>query len=324
MDWKIHHPFSEIPESLFAGAGPGQAGIVEHLRKCTYRISLPLLAHALGFGIRGAAILDLLAGILFIPVLLLHVKRLCSDPLTVALASASVACSLIGQWSMNDNGGFDGFPLLLLGLAALATNPALICLAFVAGGFADERVMLAAPLLWLYQSSMKPGQLNWRSVWRVNSKQAALLVSVLLFVALRLMLGHAIGKTFDDSGVGLAFFRSNLMLLELALLLTYKGSSILGGIGLASLLRWEGYLGPCLLAACMLPCIAASLLVYDLSRSLIYSFPALLICLRWAAATQDCRSLRQLALCAAGISVLMPTYYVLLRVEYLLPAFRLL
>jgi hypothetical protein len=78
-----------------------------------------------------------------------------------------------------------------------------------------------------------------------------------------------------------------------------------------------------LVLAGFLLCATASLMVYDLSRSLVYGFPALFICLKLLAETDNIRSLRRLSLFAAIISVTMPTYYVLLKVNSLLPILRL-
>lgn len=324
LDWKIHHPLEKIPESLFAGAGPRDAGIVEHLRKCTYRITLPLIAHVLGLGIKGATVIDFVASALFIPVLALNFKKTVRDPVALFLISLSVACSFIGQWGMNDAGNFDGFAFLLLGLAALARGPVLICLLVLAGGFVDERVMVAVPLLLLYQSAVRPEEMNWSSMWRLTRQQRGTMIALGFFCLLRAIVAHHVRRSFDLSGVGFSVIRTNLLFLTLAVLVVFKGSFVLVGAGILSFFKRRASLTAMLVLAGFLLCATASLMVYDLSRSLAYSFPALFICLKCLAETNDVRALRRLSLFAAVISVTMPTYYVLLRVYVLLPILRLL
>src|SRR5215831_15137011 len=51
-EWKLRHPLSAIPVEQFASGGPEIAGVVRHLRKHTYRITLPLIAYCLGLDLR--------------------------------------------------------------------------------------------------------------------------------------------------------------------------------------------------------------------------------------------------------------------------------
>jgi hypothetical protein len=179
----------------------------------------------------------------------------------------------------------------------------------IAGGFADERAILAAPLVYLVQVRGTLERLDLKTPFRPNARQYGAISGVLLFLALRVLLGRYMGQQFDAAQVGLSPVKQNLTLLPLALLLAYKGSAIIIGAAIAYLARASSIRSVALLVLCALPGIAGSLLVWDLTRSLAYTFPVLLFSARVLAESGASQALRSNALGGALLSALLPTYY---------------
>jgi len=134
-----------------------------------------------------------------------------------------------------------------------------------------------------------------------------------------------IGAMGDRSGIITSLpLRYNAIVLPLALLLLTKGLSVLIGASALVLANRKASRYALLLVSSVIPCVLAGVMVYDLSRSLGYAFPCIFICARIAAQIMGITSLRRIVLCAATLSVSMPTYYILLGLHPLLPIFRLL
>ena len=192
----------------------------------------------------------------------------------------------------------------------------------VAAGFIDERVILAAPVIYLFQ-----GDLNIRSFQEIllpNRLRIGTIVGALIYVILRVALALHYGSMGDRSGISLMPLRYNLIVLPLAMLLLFKGLSILVGTSVLVLARLRAHRYALVFALFAVPSILAGVLVYDLSRSLAYGFPCIFICARITAHNLGRENLRRITMCAAIASIFMPTYYILLGLHPMLPVFRLL
>ena len=119
--------------------------------------------------------------------------------------------------------------------------------------------------------------------------------------------------------VGLGSLRHNAILLPLGLLLVYKGSTLVIAGGLAHLARLRAGAELLLLVVCSLPGIAASLLVWDLMRSLAYTFPVLLLSAHVLAESGRTSEIRTVALRGAILSACLPTYYIWINLLYHIP-----
>jgi hypothetical protein len=320
LQWKIDHPFSIIPVDRFsADAPPGSSGTIEHLRKRTYRITVPLAAHVLHLGLRGAALVAQIAAVLFLWVVYRLFQRGLKDPVAALFASVAVAASFIGQWGLYDFTYFDGVAYCLVALSLWTRRVWLLPVLLVLAGFSDERAILTVPLVYVFHS--QDGVSLTASLARTTPLQRAVVVGTVTFVVLRVAFGWSLGTMADASSSIRLALTYNVLVFPLAILLVLKGASVLVGAGLLQLGRLRAAAGLILAA---LPTVVASAMVYDLSRSLAYGFPAVFICAAALQRTEALPSVRRLTCLAAGVSVVMPSYYILLGLVPMLPILRLL
>jgi hypothetical protein len=276
--WKIQHPFSVIPVDQFVQPGPDRAGSYTHLRKCTYRITLPVIAHLARLGLRGADFLDLIGSIGFLVLLSLIFQRITRDPLIGFLFSLSAACAYLGQWGLHNLSFSDGFAYFLLAIAAFSRQPAAIAVALVLCGFSDERGILAAPLIYLLHANYWNSVPDVMDLLRPNRRQRGVIAGCLVFLALRVSFGFYLGKAMDTADLGTAILHYNFALLPLGAVIVYKGAAVILVTGMLAFLRRQSWqFGVCVCLAAV-PTMLASVLVWDLCRSLGYTFPLLLIC----------------------------------------------
>jgi hypothetical protein len=144
---------------------------------------------------------------------------------------------------------------------------------------------------------------------------------LIVFGVLRLVLGHRWGQMASVSGMSFEVVRNNVIWLPLALAGGIKGGMLLFlGAGLALAIHRSALI--LALAFALTPCLLASLLVYDLTRSLAFGFPAYFLAMVILRREVQLPQMRRLMLCAALGCAVLPTYWVLLRVYCLLPAAR--
>jgi hypothetical protein len=148
-----------------------------------------------------------------------------------------------------------------------------------------------------------------RALLKPKHCQYGVVAGVFLFITLRVIFGMYIGQQFDRAEVGFASVGKNMMLFPLAWLLVFKGATIVMAIGLLCLWNFRSNLSVVLILIALLPGIAASLLVWDLCRSLCFTFPVLLFCTKALLRASSLQTIRRAALCGALISACLPTYY---------------
>ncbi len=308
LSWQIQHPLSPIPVERFARPGRDWIGLSDHLRKRTYRVTLPLFAHLLGLNLRGAQIASLLSAAAFLVFLVLHLRRLTPDPALLLLLSLAVSCSYVAQWGINDFFFFDAVGYLLLAATAYFRQPALVALLLVLAGFSDERAVLAAPLIYLLHAHPPLARLQLRSLFKPNRPQLGILFGCCLFLVLRLVFGHLVRRPLDMAEISLALFQHNLPFVPLAWVIVYKGSILIMAAGFLSLFTFGAGRFALLVSLAVLPGLLASVFVWDLCRSIAYTFPFLLLCTRALVESGDALTLRRVSLCGAAISLFTPTY----------------
>ncbi|MGH7970986.1 MAG: hypothetical protein ACREIC_19875, partial [Limisphaerales bacterium] len=290
VSWKFQHPFARIPVSEFRNqAGASGSGIIEQLEKRSYRIAIPATANVLGMSVTHAIAIQQVAAVAFLGMFVLLARETLGDATSALFAGVMAATSFIGQWGFNDFTNFDGSAYLILLLLLWARWPVFVALLAVVGGFCDERVILATPLVWLWHVARgAPGDPSQSLVCEpgngpIHYKPAAfrpdrvtwgLLVGLIGFSVLRLLLGYRWGQMVNTSGMGIGVVKSNLLWLPLALFAGIKGGMLLL-LGAGSLLvvhRRMRYMA--LVGFACAPCMLAALWVYDLTRSLAFGFPA--------------------------------------------------
>ena len=196
LSWKIEHPLSAIPAASFVPLEPNEPppvirGITSHLRKRTYRITIPLAAHVLRLDIRGAEALCILLSLCLPVVVLLCLRKAIKDPLIALLLTISLACSFVGEGAMRITVFLRCRRISVTGpLHFVRKRPCLFSILIVLGGFSDERVILATPVVYI---SLR------RTTFGLNRRRIALFAGIVVFGLLRLIFGLHVGQQFDTS-----------------------------------------------------------------------------------------------------------------------------
>lgn len=274
-----------------------------HEAKRTFRVLVPLVARVTGTGMAGVELFRHAMHAVFILALLLAAERACGDRLTALGVSLAVAGSAVGTSVWRDACyWFDNCAHAFIVLALLTRRPVAACGLIILGGFVDERVFLALPLVALYHLA-------------TGSDRSVLLglgAAVPVFAVLRMALATAFDLGMPLAGIG----PNTILLANLPNMPAAFWFGLEGGWLFVGLACWR--LGPSALgvalAGCTLGAMMASGLVGDFSRSTTYAFPATLVaaaCLtsRFAGSTGDVW--RRLAAVAAAVSVLIPNAVVL-------------
>jgi hypothetical protein len=126
-----------------------QHGFGTHEAKTAFRLTVPVLAHVLGFGFRGAIVLQVLSGVAVLWLSVIVGFQATRDRVLAALCAFGVAGTFAGVAAFTDDyrGLFDGVAYALL-LGALWRGPAWATFACVfLAAYTDERALLASTLV---------------------------------------------------------------------------------------------------------------------------------------------------------------------------------
>ena len=321
LQWKFEHPLQPIPVQAFApGDTRDDIGAAEHLEKRSFRIAVPLAAYLLHVGIKGALLGQQLAAYGFLVLTVIVGRRLTGSDLSGMLIGGIFASSFIGQWGFNDFHYFDGFAYLSILVCIWSHSPVIIALTTALGGMIDERVLLAAPLTYLCLPLLQPSNGSYRidRLMRPDRHRQALIFGVLLAGASRVLLAWYWGGRWGNTA-GIAFTDRGIRFLPLSLILVAKGLCLPLGFAAVAAIANSRYLIPCLTILASVPILVLSALVYDTARSLGYAFPAFLLVLAMLARSLSVRELQYFLLAAAVCNVVIPTYYAMFGVLFVLP-----
>jgi hypothetical protein len=280
--------------------------------KRNFRMTVPLLAHATGFGFAAVPVIRFAFQALLLACLLLAAERACGDPVAALCAALAVAGTYVGTsvW-MDDWGWFDNCAQALMALALVLRRPFWACAAVVAAAFTDERALIAVPLIALFHA--------WTGgrrglVWAPVAAIPCYLLGLLL-------VGAAFRIATASAGIGTAdMIFPNLRVSMLGAWSSLEGGWLLVAIACLAAAGAANRRAAAFLAFAAAAPVAASVLVIDFSRSASYAFPATLAALAlWASQVAghgiavDRASLRRWTALAAAVSLLSPNVFIMGR-----------
>ena len=291
-----------------------------HVSKMVFRLTLPLLARALHLGIGQVLLLQVALGVLMYWLLAAALTRMLADRVAGALFALGFSGTYFGYaFSSELRGCFDAYCYALLIAALVARRGWLIGGLVVLGGFVDERMLLASPLLVLWYGVAAYG---WQGTpaWRYlrTRRAGAVYAAWAVYAALRLYLTWRYQLPTYTGLVGLAALRFNLQVdwLPIGYLSAFKTYLLLPLLAALVLARRQAYGLLLLLGLCAAPIYAGCLLVTDITRSLAYGGPLLCLSIHLLGRTATLPQRRGLALVLAAGALLLPSYYILAKVYY--------
>lgn len=301
---KVDNPWFDYARAFPAESNPA---------KRNFRMTVPILAHATGFGIKAVPAVRFILQAVLLVCLLLAAERACGDPVAAMAAALSVAGTYVGTsvW-MDDWGWFDNCAQAFMLLALVLRRPFWAWSALLAAAFTDERALVAAPLIALFHAWTRGRR---GLVW-------APLAAIPSYFLARLLVGAAFRiTTVTSAGIGTAdMILPNLRVSMLGAWSSLEGGWILVALGCLAALGGGNRRAAGFLSIATLVPVCASVAVIDFSRSASYAFPATLAALAlWAGqsaaagTTVDRATLRRWTAVAAAVSLLSPNVFIMGR-----------
>jgi len=331
MEWKFEHPLQPIPIDQFfdKDSEASEGGIVNQLRKRSYRIAVPLVANVLGLSIQGVAALQQVGALLFLTITLLLLRRITQDELVAFVAAIYMATTFPGQWGFNDNSySFDGIAYLAMLISVWSRSFIIVLVAVVFGGLTDERAIIAAPLVYLCHSIIpagdKPSEKGWLKPFLPGRLHWAVICGVLVFGIIRIYLGIRWGALVDTAGLTLNAFKVRASLFPLMALNLVKGGIYILAAGFLVAIAKREFATVVFTSLALIPALGVVALAVDFTRSLAYGFLTFFIAMAVIVRNVELVDTRRLASFAVICSLFVPTYFLIAwRIYPMLPVFRI-
>jgi hypothetical protein len=299
---KRDYPFKDVVPQL---------NPISHESKLNFRLTVPILAKLLGLGRPGIYTLQLACGVIQLWATACIALRLTNDRVTSLLVTLEVASTWAGTTSFVEYRGiFDGVALLFLACAILSQKPLLAGLSVFLAAWTDERGLIASSCVYLYHAYRQYcGTGSWISACLRRTPMGVILSWVAYF-ATRFALARAYHLTTTAQGVSAGIIIHQLNILPLGCWTALEGGWLL--VFASSLIlvqrRQFTFMAAYFLSISIV--LAVAMMVYDVTRSMAYAFPAIFIALRILGDSENRRDLRALCTAAFAVSLLWPNYYV--------------
>lgn len=274
----------------------------------SFRLTVPVLAHVLNFGVRGCLFLQLLALFFLFYGAVKLAEKVTGDRVCAAFLGLGLALTFCGNALVSDlRGRFDivAYCLMVWAMAASYSWQTFVCI-FLAG-FTDERALIASPLIYLW-FVLRVGdfsRFDWRSLLPTDGRTWAIPFAWGTYFLARLALIRFQG--FKPVFVG-NFFVEQLNNLPFGIWTGLEGLWLMvaGALAIAATRRRWLFLSVYGAAMAIVVYVAGS--VQDITRSMAYLFPALFVGLEVVKRYEARDTLRRLVVISAVIC-LFPTYY---------------
>ena len=272
-----------------------------------FRITVPLIAKALGLGLQGTLVLQYLTGILIFLFVALITERETGDRLTAFYLTAMVGLIYPGCAAfLEGRFYFDSFAYLFLIAALWFRSPVIIGPLILLAGFTDERALIAAGfvfLWWVIQSQQEYGKVKSF----INIRSMAVLIALLIYVILRLMIQRMFSvQTWSESRGEFLFF-DQINNGPMGLWTGLEGGWLLVFLGCVALWLCKKWLVLFSFIGIISIQAVAGLAVVDITRSMGYLLPAVLVALLVLVKEKEIR-INSFVMIAALISLLWPAY----------------
>ncbi len=324
--WDVVHQQAAHPLTPVPGLDP-----TTHESKRVFRLTMPLLAKLSPVGTpRGRMLflfaLQYAAGVVFFILCFELFHELARNPATAAVLTLGTAFLYPGQACFQDLFGvFDGTAIVFLLMTMWCRVPAVVFLCLLGAFWVDERAVVAAsfPYLWIKLRSEKTD--GWGSLLLPDRASIVVPLAVAVTLGLRLWLTKAhgfhlpLGPESDVSAT--KFFQAaRLDRLPIGLLSPFKLHWLLIGLAAAWLWATRAWALLVLGGAAVLASTAAALAVVDITRSLAYAFPAIILSVGLVARSAGQRFLFALAITLLVTALVVPSYDVKTGAAWMVPA----
>ncbi|MBN98312.1 MAG: hypothetical protein CME16_03545 [Gemmatimonadetes bacterium] len=265
----------------------------DHIAKRGFRLVMPVIGHLFGLGLTGCLFLQHLMGFIFIFCVGSLGYEITGDRISaVFLMLAFSLVYLLNSFFYQLNIHFDGPAYLLMILAMLARGPWPISVAIFLAGFADERALIAFPLvfLWHLMRNNDLQEFSARSFFSWNSSAVGCAAGLLIHLLVRL----SMMRWFDfrlpvgnQNGVGLERVRDQFSQAPVGIISPLEALWLLPVLALALLVLSKRHALLSVYSLAIAAVLIAGLSVVDTTRSMAYVFPAIFIAIKIVKSLDD-------------------------------------
>ncbi|MBO9611233.1 MAG: hypothetical protein J7619_00990 [Dyadobacter sp.] len=297
-----------------------------HGGKIDFRFTVPLLAKILGVSAHSnghsVIVIYLIQSALLVPFLFMLMKILLtrlSPMTTLLLVMGSSTIYLAKSFFWDYDFWFDGFAYFFLAFGMYLKNRVGVFLTLTLACWTDERAVVALASIYLFHLLSESDfdlqsfrQFRGKKDWLQRTSSIVLLTGA-SYLIIRALLASLFGlhtPTGTGSGVELGLIPYQLKHRLSGVFLTFEGLWVLFLFAVGLLARKGNLLLALSLLAIMAGHILIAYSVFDISRSLTYAFPLIIIS-AFIISKHEIRNVKYLYAAAAAICVLLPTQYVI-------------
>ena len=231
-------------------------------------------------------------------------QRNASKYLSILLTLSCVFVGFGKISTIDPSQNFDGLSLMLVLCSFMSNNPFLIIISLITGFFNDERTIISAFLFTLYYFQFK-SKLKTKYD---NQYPLLAFISIVFFICCRAYMQLNLGIKAPINGVGFSQFFSQINSISIGYFIFLEGFWII--ILYSVYLVWNTNKKNPLFLLIIISFLIGSLssfLVFDHSRSLIYSFPIIFFGLSYIRPLIDKQKLKKIILATLITSLIIPT-----------------
>lgn len=303
---KEWEPLFDKANNLFANSSYGEG---THAAKLTFRLVLPMIVHYTQLNITGVLVLLGIVGMLNFYLVtrlannILHDKR---EAFIIGLCSALI---YFGKCSFTELRGtmFDGLAIFFL-LCALNTRYHILLAVFVfLASWTDERALVGSLLVWMFYVIKNDHK---RMGLRLFTPQALWIYAAwAAYAGGRYFLGYFYGMHPDTKGVGMSVLLNQINNIPLGIWSALEGLWILVLYSMLLLYKDKRYLELLKYAGICALILLIGVSVVDITRSVVYIFPAVFAALLTIHKYADKTTLNRLLWLALILCFVYPAYY---------------
>jgi hypothetical protein len=306
-----------------------------HVSKMTFRLVAPLLGklclgcnlHMMAYFLVG---LNYLSGFVFIFLFIRFLRNYISDHATVRWLTLCLGSMILGKTFFWDWIYFDGFALVSLMIAMMSRRIPVQFIFFLIAFWTDERAVVSLPLIWLWyflkdKAENQTAAIPDFTVFEVRKGHVAMLLALACTILGRWVLieYYNFSTSVDFAQIlreAFGIIRKGRLANLYPFILFNSFESMWLMIGIAFYLAWHHRekLEVVFLSIFSLLAVGSAFLVVDITRSIMYAFPVLIISLRFVAAYLPATQLRRISFYMLLFAIIYPTYFM---TDYMFPFF---
>ncbi len=302
-EWK---PLFEKADNLFGNSSYGDG---THAAKLTFRMVLPAIVHFAHLNMTGVLVLLGIVGMLNFYLVLRLAYNILNDKREAFMVGLCSALIYFGKCSFTELRGtmFDGLAIFFLLCAMNTRRNVLLALFVLLAAWCDERALVASALIWVYYIVKNDKK---RIGLQLFAPQALWIYTAwFLYIAKRYYLSTYMGMHTDTKGVGLSVLLDQINNIPLGVWSALEGLWLVVIYAMLMLYRHKQFFALFAYAVVCGIILLLGLSVVDITRSVVYIFPAVFIGLKIVKDHYDKDAMMKLLWMALILCFVYPAYY---------------